>query len=417
KKMKHKKSVELLAGFFLLVNWNLCSTSGDFRLDPPADLRVTDPGHLGLLRISWASPSSLENVTNCSVHFEVQYFDTYEDRWTVIRTTLLEYSANFDLGKDVHVKVQTLLRGPCTENAELQSPPAEVLLPPADKGTGPSISSFNCVFYQKEYMDCRWGERGVELSQVQDHLFYWHSEMGQTMECPEYIQSNGVRRGCRFPEDVLEEFTDFNICVNGSSAAGPLRPSFFTLQIQNHVKPAAIEGLSLDHLPNGNVVVEWSPSRGKIPDHCLEFEVESTENNVLHRFITRETTYSSAVEQDWKERCFRVRSRIHQFCADRSFWSEWSHQHCLAGSPKTDDSTMKVVLACVLALSAVTLIASLIYVWTRTRRVKNRGAFCSGCTSRGLLGGYQGLPPSFKEKLVSHLKQAEVQPFSQDRAV
>ncbi|XP_018607862.1 interleukin-13 receptor subunit alpha-2-like isoform X1 [Scleropages formosus] len=422
KKMKHKLTVDFLAGLFLLVNFNVCSTSAEITVDPPADLRVTDPGHLGHLHISWARPSSLENVTDCSVRFELQYFNTYEDRWTVIRTVRLKYSTHFDLEKDVHVKVWTLLRGPCVNNTELQSPPAEVILQPPDKGTSPRVSGFTCVFYQKEFMDCTWEARGGEASQAQDHLFYWHSEMGQAMECPEYIESDGFRTGCRFPKEVLEEFTDFNICVNGTSAAGPMRAAYFTLQIQNHVKPATVETLSLDALPNGNTLLTWSPPGGKIPNHCLEFEVESKEDGVLgenlHKYITRETSYTSAVQGQPKTSCFRVRSRVHQFCADKSFWSEWSHQRCLAESTKKDVSAMKVGQVCVLALCAVTLFAFPLYLWNCKRKVKNQEWFLSSSfTKWGLLGCNQGLSPPSVEKLIHHLSQDEVQPFKQGQAV
>lgn len=51
-----------------------------------------------------------------------------------IRTTHLSFHAQFDLGKEVRVKVFTLLRGSCTNNSELLSPPAELVLQPS--GTG-----------------------------------------------------------------------------------------------------------------------------------------------------------------------------------------------------------------------------------------------------------------------------------------
>lgn len=65
-------------------------------------------------------------------------------------------------------------------------------------------------------------------------VFARHREMDETEECPEYIILNEVRRGCRFPHQSLLEFSQFNMCVNGSSPAGSLRAAFFSLDVQNY---------------------------------------------------------------------------------------------------------------------------------------------------------------------------------------
>lgn len=41
------------------------------------------------------------------------------------------------------------------------------------------------------------------------------------------------------------------------------------------VKPSAITTLSLESLSNGQLSLKWSPSVGRVPHQCLEFEVES----------------------------------------------------------------------------------------------------------------------------------------------
>lgn len=58
--------------------------------------------------------------------------------------------------------------------------------------------------------------------------------MQETKECPEYVRSHESRTGCRFPPMTLLEFSEFNICVNGSSEAGDLEPAFFSLAVQNY---------------------------------------------------------------------------------------------------------------------------------------------------------------------------------------
>lgn len=41
--------------------------------------------------------------------------------WQAIRTTIRTYSAQFDLMKDVRVRVYTLLSGPCTNGSMIKS--------------------------------------------------------------------------------------------------------------------------------------------------------------------------------------------------------------------------------------------------------------------------------------------------------
>ncbi|KAJ8348197.1 hypothetical protein SKAU_G00267860 [Synaphobranchus kaupii] len=368
--MKSEIVIQLSTLLVLQLNWNQFIAAYGITVLPPADLLVIDPGFLGQLLIRWTLPSSLEMV-NCSVRFQLQYFNTYEDRWTTIRTTDLSYNAQFDLEKDVRVRVHTLLGGPCVNGSEVQSPGAEVVLKPPDKGsTGSKIKSLSCVFYWREFMECTWEKGEDEPEHPHYHLFYWHREMEMTMECPRYIESNGVRTGCSFPGDSLLEFTEFNICVNGSSADEPLRPAYFTLQIQNLVKPAAIETVSLEAQPNGLFHLEWLPSEGRIFDVCLEYEVESRQTDML-RNITRETTFTSLSMDPSRTICFRVRSRVHQFCADISFWSEWSHPSCPSETMEIymPIATETIMLGVLVSFMIMLLVLSLC-LWSFRGRLK-----------------------------------------------
>ncbi|XP_035289679.1 interleukin-13 receptor subunit alpha-2-like isoform X3 [Anguilla anguilla] len=370
--MKSETVLQLSTILVLQLNWNQFISAYGITVLPPADVQVIDPGYLGQLLIRWTLPSNLENPINCSIRFQLQYFNAYEDRWTTIRTTHLSYSAQFDLEKDVHVRVHTLLRGPCVNGSEVQSPGAEVVLKPPDKGSiGSKIKSLSCVFYRREFLECTWESGEVELDHPIYHLFYWHREMAKTVECPKYIYSNGATRtGCSFPVDSLLEFTEFNICVNGSSAEGPLRPAYFTLQIQNLVKPAAIEILSLEAQPNGLFHLEWTPSEGKIPGICLEYEVESTQN-AMQRNITTETAFTSLSMDPSRTNCFRVRSRVHQFCADSGFWSEWSRPSCLSDTMEIYMPIVtETIMLGVLAIFVIMLLILSLCLWSFRGRLK-----------------------------------------------
>lgn len=147
-------------------------------------------------------------------------------------------------------------------------------------------------------------------------LFLRHKELGQALECPEYLESGGIRKGCKFPDESLPLFTDINFCLNGTSSEGPLKPTFTSLQIQNHGKynsrshvlnltfnlaELCVIGLNSLHAvtaidfffdlnaftvkcaatdtPTLNpgqdtLEIQWKNPKGKVPGHCLEYEVE-----------------------------------------------------------------------------------------------------------------------------------------------
>lgn len=58
-------------------------------MDPPADIVISDPGHLGYLDITWSLPTSLTDKTECPKLYQLEYFDTYRDRWNVSANHLI----------------------------------------------------------------------------------------------------------------------------------------------------------------------------------------------------------------------------------------------------------------------------------------------------------------------------------------
>ncbi|KAM3869215.1 interleukin-13 receptor subunit alpha-2 [Diretmus argenteus] len=259
-----------------LLDWSQCMDYNKFTVDPPDDLVIFDPGHLGLLQIHWSAPASLQNETECLQRFQLEYLNTNQDRWTAIRTAKRTYSAQFDLMKEVRVRVYTLLKGPCTNGSEVKSTRyTELVQPPASTGlAGTMVRDFVCVFHKMEYIECNWKRGHKQPADSHQSLYFWHMELEQTEECPKYIISNGVRSGCNFTRKHLPDFTVINFCVNGSSAMGPLRPTFYSLQIQNHVKPAATETLRLQAGTDRQLELHWERPVGRVPPHCLIWEVE-----------------------------------------------------------------------------------------------------------------------------------------------
>lgn len=353
-----------------------------FTVDPPEDLIIFDPGNLGFLQIQWSPPASLLNMTNCQKRFQLEYFNTYQDTWTAIRTTKRTYSAQFDLGKEVKVRVYTLLRGSCTNGSEVKSARyTELIQKPASTGLlGTAIQDFVCVFHNMEYIECNWKRGPAQPANSNQSLYFWHSELEQTEECPKYIISNGIRSGCNFTRKTLPDFTDINFCVNGSSPAGPLKPTFITMQIQNHVKPAATEKLHLQAGPDRQFELSWESPAGRVPEHCLEWEVEHNQegpdgNHLSEKISTSETTLTLLSIHG--RVCFRVRSRMHEYCANKGFWSDWSRWTCHPDEKVTDAKPGWDVIALCKHVAVATIIFLLLSlcVWAlfrvwRSRQVK-----------------------------------------------
>uniref|UniRef100_A0A672G6R0 Interleukin 13 receptor, alpha 2 n=1 Tax=Salarias fasciatus TaxID=181472 RepID=A0A672G6R0_SALFA len=306
--------------------------SFSFSVSPPEDLQVLDPGHLGHMVITWSPPVNMDSMTECTVQYQLEYFNTYRNSWSAIRTKLTTYSAQFDLMKDVRVRVYTLLGGPCTNNTMIMSANyTEVIQKPSDTGImDTEIRDFKCVFQNMEYMECKWTRSPNTPAKSQLNLFFWHEELDQAEECPKYIFSRGIRRGCNFTEKPLPDFTDINFCVNGSSPQGPLKQTFISLQIQNYVKPAAVEKMYLQTGPDLQLELHWEPPAGSIPEHCLEWEVKCSRGDPVAKLLPSSTEISLSLPSAGrdKRRCYKVRSKLHKYCADKSFWSDWSQKIC-----------------------------------------------------------------------------------------
>ncbi|KAM6970021.1 interleukin-13 receptor subunit alpha-2 [Aplochiton taeniatus] len=261
--------------FILIIGWSNLSDS--LKVDPPVDVVILDPGHLGNLHIHWKPPASLLNLIECSQQFQLEYLNTYRDTWIKIRTSQTSFKAQFDLEKEIRVRIYTLLTGVCANGSEvvMSTLYTELVQQPAHLGpAGTRVQNFECVFYRREYIECTWLKGHDETVASQRRLFFWHRALGHAKECQHYIYSNTIRRGCNFTHQALPEFTNINFCVNGSSTDGPLRPAFHSLQMQNQIKPAQTTVVRVQAGPDRVLKLHWECPQGRVPRHCLEWEVE-----------------------------------------------------------------------------------------------------------------------------------------------
>ncbi|XP_026185016.1 interleukin-13 receptor subunit alpha-2 isoform X1 [Mastacembelus armatus] len=319
----------------LFLSWRDYVHCSGLTVDPPEDLVILDPGHLGELDITWKPPASLISVTECSTLYQLEYFNTYRNDWTAIRTSRRSYTAQFDLMKDIRVRVYTLLSGPCTNGSMIKSTNYIELVqkPPSTGIVDTAVQDFVCLFHNMDYMECNWGRSSKMPANSQHTLYIWHKELSEAVECPKYIISGGVRSGCNFTGNILPDFIDIIFCVNGSSDEGPLKPTFTSLQIQNQVKPGTTEKLHLQTGPDRQLEIQWEHPVGRIPGLCLEWEVEHNEEGpdgkiTSKQFFTKQTSLTlPSIHDKWRN-CFRVRSKVNKYCAAKGFWSEWSRPAC-----------------------------------------------------------------------------------------
>ncbi|XP_038565273.1 interleukin-13 receptor subunit alpha-2 isoform X1 [Micropterus salmoides] len=368
----------------LLMTWRESVHCNGFTVDPPEDLVILDPGHLGQLEITWSPPASLINMTECPKLYQLEYFNTYSDSWNAVRMNRRTYSVQFDLMKDVRVRVYTLLSGPCTNGTMTKSARYTELIqkPPSTGVVGTAVQDFVCVYHNMKYMECSWGKGPETPANSQQSLYFWHKKMEQAEECPKYVLSSGVRSGCNFTGMSFPDFTDISFCVNGSSPEGPLKPTYISLQIQNHVKPDTTEKLHLQTGPDTQLELHWDNPVGSVPGHCLEWEVEHNQEGpdgkiALEPILTKQTSLTLSSIGDNERHCFRVRSKLHKYCADKSFWSEWSPPTCRPEkkevAPELEWDMVPVYVYIAVAIIAVLVLSlcawAVLTVW-KSRQVK-----------------------------------------------
>ncbi|XP_046876071.1 interleukin-13 receptor subunit alpha-2 isoform X2 [Hypomesus transpacificus] len=315
--------------FMLILHWSGFIQMNGLTVAPPEEVEIHDQGRLGQLLITWSPPASLLNRTDCTLRYQLEYLNSYNGRWTAIRTVRRSYRAQFDLEKAVKVRLYTLLKGASTNYSEIQSNFTDLTVQPSNTGViGSRVQGFSCVFHQQEYLECTWLNGPDVLAKAQYNLYF-----------------------CSSPGVVV-------------------RPAFFSLQVQNQVKPAAVEVIDLWADPDGKVKLYWDPPHGRVPEGCLEWEVEISEEIkdrplLLRTSVTRDTTFTHLSNGDTERECFRVRSRVHQFCADRGFWSDWSLRSCDRDIQVVPEQDLDVgVVGAVVGITVLILSLCLVAGWT-----------------------------------------------------
>ncbi|XP_077305028.1 interleukin-13 receptor subunit alpha-2-like [Lithobates pipiens] len=354
---------------YLIVNAKL-ATSSVIDVDPPTNVKVEDLGYLGLMDVTWEPPISL-NDSQCTARYELQHYDTNEPRWKSVRTKQLKYRAAFNFGKEIVIKIRTYLKGACTEDEEIWSKWIQINKSmPMEGDPESSVKGFYCIYYNFETLRCEW--KAGKLSNGNYELQYWQEGMSEKKTCDHYSKTNGKNTGCTFGRQELQLFSNFFVCVTGIPGMDPIRPSYFTFQLQNIGKPGPPEDVNISKSQVDEFTLDWTPPNGKIPARCLEYEIEYKDQMDAWKTIAeqRESTHSFNMSAPLPGFCVRIRGKTNRYCADDGYWSDWSSESCWEeSSPIPEISNMKWIY-CFSVLAAVLLgffVIAMLYIVRKKR--------------------------------------------------
>ncbi|KAM3911717.1 interleukin-13 receptor subunit alpha-2 [Leptodactylus fuscus] len=345
-----------------------CSSTIQRTVDPPSNIQIKDLGTLGILEITWRPPASLNNTSDCSPWYELTHQVINAERWKSVRTKQQTYRDGFDLGKNVVVKMRTYLKGPCTEQNEVWSEWAEINYPAQLQGTPESkVKDFKCINDQFETLTCEW-RTGI-LGNGNYELQFWQEGMSQKKTCTNYMTVNGINTGCDFGSEKLEVFSDLFICVTGMPDMDPIRPSYFIFQLQNIAKPGIPENLTMTMVEADDFILEWKGPKGRIPAHCLQYEIQSKDNMDIWQTVVIEREYIyNFKKSETSKPCVRVRGKINKYCADDGYWSDWTPEVCWPEPPVLSElKWLYCVVAAVIILTGLCVAAAMYTVIKRRK--------------------------------------------------
>ncbi|XP_018412203.1 PREDICTED: interleukin-13 receptor subunit alpha-2-like [Nanorana parkeri] len=323
---------------YLIVNAKWATTSV-MNVHPPSNVRVDDLGYLGIMNITWEPPVSL-NSSHCTARYELQHYDANEQRWKSVRTKQQTYSAAFNLGKDIVIKIRTYLKGACTDDKEVWSKWIQINESiPMQGDPESSVQDFYCIYYKFETLRCEW--KAGKVSNSNYKLQYWQEGMAEKNTCDHYLKTKGINTGCIFGRQELQLFSNLFICVTGIPGMDPIRPSYFMFQLQNIGKPGAPEDVNISKSQGDEFILDWWPPSGKIPAHCLEYEIQYKDQTDTWKTIAehRETTHSFNISTPSPRFCVRIHGKTTKYCTDDGYWSDWSTESCWEVGKSSDHSS------------------------------------------------------------------------------
>ncbi|XP_040179599.1 interleukin-13 receptor subunit alpha-2 isoform X2 [Rana temporaria] len=233
-----------------------------------------------------------------------------------------------------------------------------------------SIKGFYCIYYNFETLRCEW--KAGKLSNGNYELQYWQQGMSEKETCDHYLKTNGKNTGCTFGRQELQLFSNLFVCVTGFPGMDPIRPSYFTFQLQNIGKPGPPEDVNISKSQVDEFTLDWTPPNGKIPSHCLEYEIQYKDQTDTWKTIAeqRESFHSFNMSGPLPGFCVRIRGKTNRYCADDGYWSDWSSESCWEeSSPLPEIPNMKWVY-CIGVFAAVLLgffVIAVLYVVRKKR--------------------------------------------------
>ncbi|XP_068105664.1 interleukin-13 receptor subunit alpha-2-like [Hyperolius riggenbachi] len=351
---------KIMIYFMLYVQW---AAALQTKVDPPSNIQVEDPGYLGILDISWQPPHSL-NHSQCTPWYDIQHYDANEQWWKSARTRHYRYRAAFNLGEDIIIKMRTYLNGDCTDGKEVWSEWIQVNSTRTLQGNPKSkVKDFQCINDNFEVLRCTW--KAGQLSNNSNYeLQYWQEGMSKKKTCGNYLKTGVVSTGCLFGKEEFELFSDLFICVTGMPGMDLIRSSYFSFQLQNVGKPGIPEGVNISKTEADELILDWRPPNGKIPSHCLKYEIQYKDETDSLTTITdlRKTSYVITVFEPYQRLCVCVRTKTSKYCADDGYWSDWSLEKCLEEMNTVPDMNWIYCIVAAIVLLSCLFVVAVLYV-------------------------------------------------------
>ncbi|XP_053556184.1 interleukin-13 receptor subunit alpha-2 [Bombina bombina] len=309
----------------ICLNATMKASAHSISVDPPSNLTISDPGFLGVLDIKWNPPNTAATSIQCKVLYELVYKNVATNHWKVIQTRTINHRAAFNLSEVIEVKIRSFLKGPCTNGSQVWSEWVKTQYSVPLQGNPESqIESFRCVYYNWENLTCFWVPGKLFDHHSNYELHYWHEGLSHIKSCPTYLKHNRIHTGCVF-KDQLKSYTNVFLRVIGIPSLSPIRSSYFILQIQDIVKPAPPEMLSVSKINADFIQIEWKPPQGKVPPGCLKYEIQYQDHHGAWKSAEEQRETSRNISSD--STCAQVKGKVNMYCAKDGFWSEWN-THC-----------------------------------------------------------------------------------------
>ncbi|KAK2871024.1 hypothetical protein QQF64_002143 [Cirrhinus molitorella] len=227
-----------------------------------------------------------------------------------------------------------------------------------------SQPEIKCLIINLDYVNCTWSEDKHNYS---FNSSFTHKE---TLECPNYLRSNGINVGCMFPYEKAQRFNKLKTWLYNATGSVVTEKEH---NLKAYVKLYPPSNLSVVEKKDAELWLYWNITRN---ESCIESEVRHrTDNSAWTTTNPGQRTFFSLPFPSKKRYEFQVRARIESSCGQSMFWSDWS-EPIYWGTLKTNDTSeslanmsVMTLLLCAAGATVILIILSCLLVHSERLRI------------------------------------------------